>query len=30
MKVELDVSNYGTKPDLKNATDVGRSDFAGK
>ena len=30
MKVELDLSNYATKPDLKNATGVGRSDFAEK
>ena len=28
MKVELDLSNYATKADLKNATGVGTSDFA--
>ena len=30
VKVELDWSNYATKPDLKNATGAGRSDFAEK
>ena len=30
MKVELDLSNYGTKADLKNATGVGTSKFAKK
>ena len=28
VKVELDLSNYGTKPDLKNAAGVDTSDFA--
>ena len=28
MKVELDLSNYTRKPDLKNATGVDTSDFA--
>ena len=28
MKVELDLSNYATKVDLKNATDVDTSKFA--
>ena len=28
MKVELDLSNHATKADLKNATDVGTSQFA--
>ena len=28
VKVELDLSNYATKADLKNATEVGTSDFA--
>ena len=28
MKVELDLSNYATKADLKNATGVDTSDFA--
>ena len=30
VKVELDLSNYATKADLKNATGVDRSDFAKK
>ena len=30
MKVELDLSNYVTKVDLKEATDVDTSDFAKK
>ena len=30
VKVELDLSNYATKPDLKNATGVNISDFAKK
>ena len=30
MKVELDLSNYETKEDLKHATGVGTSDFAKK
>ena len=30
MKVELDLPNYGTTADLKNATDVDTSDFAKK
>ena len=30
MKVELDLSNYATKADLKNATGVDASDFAKK
>ena len=30
MKVELDLSNYGTNTDLKNATGVGTSKFAKK
>ena len=30
MKVELDLSNYATKADLKNATGVDTSDFAKK
>ena len=30
VKVELDLSNYATKVDLKNATDVDTSDFAKK
>ena len=29
-KVELDLSNYATKADLKNATDIDTSDFAKK
>ena len=28
VKVESDLSNYATKPDLKNATGVDTSDFA--
>ena len=28
VKVELDLSNYATKTDLKNATEVNRTDFA--
>ena len=28
VKVELDLSNYTTKTDLKNATEVNRTDFA--
>ena len=28
MKVELDLPNYATKADLKNATGVDKSDFA--
>ena len=27
VKVELDLSNYATKTDLKNATEVNRTDF---
>ena len=30
LKVELDLSNYATKPDLKNAADVDTSGFAKK
>ena len=30
VKVELDLSNYATKADLKNATGVGTLDFAKK
>ena len=30
MNVELDLSNYGTETDLKNATGVDASDFAKK
>ena len=30
MKVELDLRNYATKADLKNATGVDASDFAKK
>ena len=30
IKVELDLSNYATKADLKNATGVNTSDFARK
>ena len=30
VKVELDLSNYATKADLKNATDIDASDFAKK
>ena len=30
VKVELDLSNYATKTDLKNATGVGTSKFAKK
>ena len=30
LKVELDLSNYATKADLKNATGVDTSDFAKK
>ena len=30
MKVKLDLSNYATKADLKNATGVDTSDFARK
>ena len=30
VKVELDLSNYATKADLKNATGVDPSDFAKK
>ena len=30
VKVELDLSNYARKADLKNATDVDTSDFAKK
>ena len=30
MKVELDLSNYATKADLKEATNVDTSDFAKK
>ena len=30
MKVELDLSNYATKADLKNATEVDTSSFAEK
>ena len=30
MKVELDLSNYATKADLKNATAVDTSNFAKK
>ena len=30
VKVELDLSNYATKADLKNATGVDTSDFAKK
>ena len=30
MKVELDLSNYATKADLKNATGVDTSNFAKK
>ena len=30
MKVELDLSNYATKADLKNATNVDKSKFAKK
>ena len=30
VKVELDLSNYATKADLKTATGVDRSDFAKK
>ena len=30
VKVKLDLSNYGTKEDLRNATCVGTSDFAKK
>ena len=30
VKVELDLSNYATKADLKNATDIDTSDFAKK
>ena len=30
LKVELDLSNYATKADLKNATGVDRSTFAKK
>ena len=30
VKVELDVSNYATKADFKNSTDVGTSKFAEK
>ena len=30
MKVELDLSNYATKPDLENAAGVDTSDFAKK
>ena len=30
VKVELDLSNYATKADLKNATDVDIQDFAKK
>ena len=30
VKVELDLSNYATKADLKNATDVDRSKFVKK
>ena len=30
MKVELDFSNYATKPDLKNVTGVYKSKFAEK
>ena len=30
VKVELDLSNYATKGDLKNATGVNTSDFAKK
>ena len=30
MKVELDLSNYATKADFKNATGVATSDFAKK
>ena len=30
MKIELDLSNYATKADLKNATGVDTSDFAKK
>ena len=28
VKVELDLSNYATKTDFKNATEVNRTDFA--
>ena len=30
MKIELDLSNYGRKADLKNSTGVDTSDFAKK
>ena len=30
MKVELDLSNYATKTDLKNATGIDKSSFAKK
>ena len=30
VKVKLDLSNYATKADLKNATGVGTSSFANK
>ena len=30
MKVELDLSNYATKPNLKNGSGVDTSDFADK
>ena len=30
MKAELDLSNYGTKSDLKNAAGIDTSDFAKK
>ena len=30
VKIDLDLSNYATKADLKNATGVGTSDFAKK
>ena len=30
VKVELGLSNYATKADLKNATDIDKSDFAKK
>ena len=30
VKVELDLSNYGTKTDLKNATWIDKSSFAKK
>ena len=30
IKIQLDLSNYATKSDLKNATDVDTTDFAKK